>query len=130
MVKNQLFRVLPPLEIIQELLECFGLTSLQDNNFFTKETLKENDTVTKLTQLRDTLEEYYIPCKKKYIEDLTEKKCITLLRQFIRIHGYTLISKERYIDRKKVYVYRLIKEDEKESKPKKTKPTNIVISFD
>ena len=30
MVKNQLFRVLPDTEIIQTLLEAFGLTSLED----------------------------------------------------------------------------------------------------
>ena len=33
MVKNQLFRVLPDTEIIQTLLEAFGLTSLEDNKF-------------------------------------------------------------------------------------------------
>lgn len=130
MVKNQLFRVLPDTEIIQTLLEAFGLTSLEDNKFFTKQTLQDNETTDKLTQIQEKLESYYIPCKAKYSKDLTEKKCITLLRQFIKVHGYTLISKERYINRKKVYVYRLIKEDEKEVKPKKPKSKNIVVSFD
>lgn len=130
MVKNQLFRVLPDTEIIQTLLEAFGLTSLEDNKFFTKQTLQDNETTDKLTQIQEKLESYYIPCKAKYSKDLTEKKCITLLRQFIKVHGYTLISKERYINRKKVYVYRLIKEDEKEVKPKKHKSKNIVVSFD
>ena len=41
MVKNQLFRVLPDTEIIQILLEAFGLISLEDTNYFTKETMKE-----------------------------------------------------------------------------------------
>ena len=36
MVKNQLFRVLPDTEIIQTLLEIFGLTSLEDNEFLLK----------------------------------------------------------------------------------------------
>ena len=130
MVKNQLFRVLPDTEIIQTLLEAFGLTSLEDNKFFTKQTLQDNETTDKLSQIQEKLESYYIPCKAKYSKDLTEKKCITLLRQFIKVHGYTLISKERYINRKKVYVYRLIKEDEKEIKPKKLKSKNIVISFE
>ena len=91
---------------------------------------KNNETTDKLSQIQEKLESYYIPCKAKYSKDLTEKKCITLLRQFIKVHGYTLISKERYINRKKVYVYRLIKEDEKEVKPKKPKSKNIVISFE
>ena len=130
MVMNQLFLVLHDTEIIQTLLEAFGLTSLEDNKFFTKQTLQDNETTEKLSQIQEKLESYYIPCKAKYSKDLTEKKCITLLRQFIKVHGYTLISKERYINRKKVYVYRIIKEDEKEVKPKKSKSKDIVISFD
>ena len=55
-----------------------------------------------------------------------------ILRQFIKVHGYTLISKERYIDGNKMSVYRLI-EDNKESTPKKSTSKNkkdIVISFE
>jgi len=131
MVKNQLFRVLPDIEIINSLLNAFGLTSLNDTNFFTKESLKGNKTIDKLNEMKDVLETYYLPCKaKNYIVDINEKSCITILRQFIKIHGYTLISKERHIDRKKVNVYRLI-ENDKESTPKKSKASkDIVISFE
>jgi len=131
MVKNQLFRVLPDMEMINSLLQIFGLDSLNDTKFFTKESLKDNETVSRLTEMRDELGKYYLPCKaKNYIIDITEKKSITILRQFIRIHGYTLISKERHIDGKKTSVYRLI-EDNKESTPKKNKnKKNIVISFE
>ena len=131
MVKNQLFRVLPDIEMINSLLEVFGLTSLHDTQIFTKETLKENKTIDKLNEMKDVLETYYLPCKAKhYIVYINDKKCITILRQFIKIHGYTLISKERHIDRKKVNVYRLI-ENDKGTTPKKNKePKNIVISFE
>ena len=131
MVKNQLFRVLPDIEVINSLLQIFGLDTLKDTKFFTKESLKENETVSKLTEMKDELEKYYLPCKaKNYITTITEKKSITILRQFIKVHGYTLISKERYIDGKKTSVYRLI-EDNKESTPKKSKnKKNIVISFE
>jgi len=131
MVKNQLFRVLPDIEMINSLLEVFGLTSLHDTQIFTKETLKDNQTIDKLNEMKDVLETYYLPCKAKhYIVNIDGKKCITILRQFIKIHGYTLISKERHIDRKKVNVYRLI-ENDKGTTPKKSKaPKNIVISFE
>ena len=131
MVKNQLFRVLPDIEIIQILLEAFGLTSLEDTNYFTKETMKEKKILEKLNEIKETLEKYYLPCKSKvYIKDIDDKKCITILRQFIKVHNYTLISKERYIDRKKLCVYRLIKLDDK-PKPSPTKKNkNIVISFE
>ena len=119
------------MEMINSLLQIFGLDSLNDTKFFTKESLKDNETVSRLTEMRDELGKYYLPCKaKNYIIDITEKKSITILRQFIRIHGYTLISKERHIDGKKTSVYRLI-EDNKESTPKKNKnKKNIVISFE
>ena len=131
MVKNQLFRVLPDMEMINSLLQVFGLDTLKDTKFFTKESLKENETSTKLTDMKDELEKYYLPCKaKNYITNITDKRSITILRQFIKVHGYTLISKERYIDGNKTSVYRLI-EDNKESTPKKSKnKKNIVISFE
>jgi len=132
MVKNQLFRVLPEIEMINSLLEIYGLTSLQDTKSFTKSSLQENETIQKLNDMKDKLESYYLPCKSKvYIHNITEKKCITILRQFIKVHGYTLISKERYIESKKMSVYRLIKSDDKVSTPTKSKcKKDIVISFE
>ncbi len=132
MVKNQLFRVLPEIEMINSLLEIYGLTSLQDTKSFTKSSLQENETIQKLNDMKDKLESYYLPCKSKvYIHNINEKKCITILRQFIKVHGYTLISKERYIESKKMSVYRLIKSDDKVSTPTKSKcKKDIVISFE
>jgi hypothetical protein len=131
MVKNQLFRVLPDSEIIQTLLETFGLTSLEDTNYFTKNTLHELDTVSKFLDIKELLSSYYLPCKAKvYLTDINDKKCITILRQFIKIHDYTLISKERCINRKKMCVYRLIKLDDKPPVSPKKKNKNIIISFE
>ena len=36
MSKNQLFKIIPDLTILQELLKIFGLESLEDTTFFTK----------------------------------------------------------------------------------------------
>tara|TARA_B110001469_G_C9605639_1_gene301104 strand:- start:137 stop:529 length:393 start_codon:yes stop_codon:yes gene_type:complete len=130
MVKNQLFTVLPDIDIIIILLETFGLSSLQDTNFFTKQTLVDNDTINKYIDIHDKLQTYYLPCKKKYLDNKTNKGCITILRQFIKPHGYTLVSKERYIKREKMCVYRLIELDDKESTPTKKKEQNITISFE
>merc|ERR1712224_244074 len=118
MVHNyQLFRTLPDMEIMNKLLETFGLESITDTKYFTKETLKENDTVAKVTNLLDNLSVFYLPCKGNvYLKDITESRCIVILRQFLRVHGYTLISNERTINRKKMSVYRLIVDD-KESIP-------------
>ena len=81
MVKNQLFRISPDTDIINSLLKVFGLTSLNDTNFFTKETLKENNIIVQLNDMKDILKQYYLPCKaKNYINDITDKRCITILR--------------------------------------------------
>ncbi len=129
MAKNQLFRVLPDIEIINTILKSFGLSSLNDTKFFTKESIKDNNTVEKLIEMKDKLETYYIPCKQLYIKDITEKRCIVILRQFIKVHGYTLISKERYIDGKKLSVYRIIEDDSPPLPLKKKTVQPIVISF-
>ena len=123
MVKNQLFRILPDIEIINKILETFGLTSLNDTKIITKETIKENDTINKLNDIKDVLETYYLPCKTLYIRDISDKRCIVILRQFIRVHGYALISKERYINGKKMNVYRLIVDDVPKTPKKKNKRT-------
>ena len=36
------------------------------------------------------------------------KKCITILRQFLKIHNHTLISKEKYVKGKKLLFYQVI----------------------
>tara|TARA_Y100000287_G_C14161045_1_gene324745 strand:- start:341 stop:733 length:393 start_codon:yes stop_codon:yes gene_type:complete len=129
MVKNQLFRILPDIEIINKILETFGLTSLNDTKIITKETIKENDTINKLNDIKDVLETYYLPCKTLYIRDISDKRCIVILRQFIRVHGYTLMSKERHIDGKKINIYRIIEDDKPESKTTNKQKKPIVISF-
>ena len=71
MPKNQLFKIVPDLQIIQAILEAFGLDDIEDTRIFTKEHMKDVDTVQKITELKERLEEYYIPCKsKKYLTDL------------------------------------------------------------
>ena len=129
MVKNQLFRILPDLDIISQILETFGLTSLDDTKSITKETIQENNTIEKLIQLKDTLEHYYLPCKTMYIRDINEKRCIVILRQFIKVHGYTLFSRERHVKGKKINVYRIIEDDKQSLPEKKVTSKPIIISF-
>ncbi len=129
MAKNQLFRILPDIEIVTKILQTFGLSSLEDTTSITKETIQNNNTIEQLNDIKETLETYYLPCKTMYIRDITEKRCIVILRQFIKVHGYTLFSRERHIKGKKVNIYRIIKDDKKPLLDKNKKITPIVISF-
>lgn len=130
MSKNQLFKIIPDSNILQELLEIFSLESLEDTTFFTKQSLKDSNAVENMEQLSTKLQAYYIPCKSRvYLENIDENKCITILRQFLKTQGYTLVTKDRSLKGQKMKIYRLIKiTDPKKDKEKKAE--NIMISFD
>lgn len=107
--KNQLFKVSPNIEITGKILENFGIKGLDDIHSFTRDNLCDLDTVNNINEMYDELLRYYIPCKaKKYLTDLNEKKCITVLRQFLKIQNYTLMSKEKYVGGKKILFYQVI----------------------
>jgi len=70
--KNQLFKIVPDKHILNLLLEAFGLESLEDSRFFTKQNMIECDTLEKILEMKGELESYYIPCKRKvYLEKVT-----------------------------------------------------------
>jgi hypothetical protein len=127
--KNQLFKVSPNIEITEKILENFGIKGLDDNHSFTRENLSDLSTVESMNEMYDELLRYYIPCKaKKYLIDLNEKKCITILRQFLKIQNHTLMSKEKYVNGTKILFYQVIplQIDMKTNRDSE----KVVISFD
>jgi len=132
--KNQTFRNLPNINIINCLLETFGLENLDDNRLFTKEHMVEIDTVNKINNLKTKLSEYYLPCKcKNYLENITEKKSITILRQFIKIHNYKIITFEKSIKGKKHMIYQMTPISDDFLSPNKNsleEKRKYIISFD
>jgi len=131
--KDQNFKKKPDPKIIQSILETFGLNDLEDDRFFTKEHMQEIKTSHNLMNLKENLEEYYLPCKSKiYLKDLTEKKCITVLRQFVKNYNYKVIGIEKSIKGKKTTTYRLIYVNQEYLSPKKEieKQRKYIVSFD
>jgi hypothetical protein len=129
MSKNQLFKMIPDSEIMGDLLSIFGLDCLEDTTIFTKQSLKDSNATEKMEELSPRLKAYYIPCKSRiYLEGIDETKCITILRQFLKTHGYTLVTKDRSVKGHKLKIYRLIINESKK-KAVKTE-TSIMISFD
>jgi hypothetical protein len=51
MPKNQLFKNVPDLQIVQSVLEAFGLDDIEDTRLFTKEHMLDVETVQKITEL-------------------------------------------------------------------------------
>ena len=64
-MKNQLFRISPDIKIINQLLNIFGISNINDNHSFTRKNLIDLKTVDKINNIKDELERYYIPCKSK-----------------------------------------------------------------
>ena len=132
MPKNQLFKIIPDDNIICEVLEAFGLSNMEDTRLFTKSHMIEINTVDKINELKDKLNEYYLPCKsKKYLTALDGKKCITILRQIVKLYHYKCIGLEKSIHGTKTMTYRLMysKEDYLKS-PNSKKKKRKVLSFE
>jgi hypothetical protein len=116
---NQLFRKRVDTETLLQVIRCFGIKGLADKRCFCKSDLVEVGTVASMQALVPTLEEFYLPCKSRvYLEDLTEKRAITVLKQVLRLHGYFLASRERNFNNRKVIFYRLMNEMESILVPK------------
>ena len=120
-MKSQLFRRNPDRYIINDLMVIFNIKSLDDEDFyFTKQDLTNLNIIDKMNNIKDKLQIYYLPCKAKvYLNDLKEKKCITILRQFLKYIDYNLKLKEKYIKGKKNYLYHIYSNNEK-----------VLITFD
>ena len=126
---NQLFKNMPDRSFVIELINLYGIEDFDDNKYFTKKTLETLNTIQKLNDIKDKLNEYYIECKSKtYLTDITLKRCIVILRQFLRCHGYTLFSKEKFVNGEKQTIYKIVKLDKEVVVPKKKE--KIIVSFD
>ena len=132
MTKNQLFSFVPELNVVDKLLSYFGLEDgINDKNSFNKLNMKELETVKKIDEYKGELRKYYIPCKARvYLDVIDEKKCITILRQFIKTHGYTLVSSDKSINGNKIKLYRLIEIDNSKQLKKSPSQGEILVSFD
>ena len=128
---NQLFCKKPDNFILLKVLECFNLSNLQDDKFFTRKILKDINTVKKIENIYSDLSDYYIPCKgKKYLSDLDEKKIITILRQIVKCFNYFVFSKEKYIKGEKNITYQVMPMNKKDILRLKKKDEKYTLLFD
>ena len=126
---NQLFKNIPDRSFVIELINLYGIEDFDDDKYFTKKTLEKLNTIEKINDICDKLSEYYIDCKSKtYLTDITLKRCIVILRQFLRCHGYTLFSKEKFVKGEKQTIYKIVKLDKEVVVPKRKE--KIIVSFE
>lgn len=105
----QLFTDRPNIDFMTSLLNCYGLESMDDSKEFCKEDLVELDTIKKIEELIPEMIIYYLPCKSQiYLKDISIKRCVTILAQFLKLYDYKLNRKEKIVNRKKLIYYNVI----------------------
>lgn len=134
MVIKQLFISIPPIDLLNNIINGFGLKNLNDKKEFCYLDMNNLNTLNVFHSLENELRKYYLPCKQKiYFNDihmLTNKESITILRQLLKIHDYDLNSREKFIKGIKYSVYKIITKQDKLFNIKKNKNKEIVIVFD
>lgn len=107
---NQLFKTHITDDLLHKVLRCFNYNEINTEKYFCKLDLENYDTINKLNELKDELKKIYLPCKSKiYVDIVTLNDAITILRQILRLFNYKLVSKQKYINNKKLIFYYIIK---------------------
>lgn len=118
MKKDQLFKKNPSNELFNKVLLAFGLNSLDDKRSFSRRDLKYIKTVEQINAIKSELSDCYLPCKARtYLNSLTEKNVITILRQILKTRNYTITSREKYMKGCKFIIYNLSKAEQHTYKP-------------
>ena len=128
---RQLFSQIPPKDLIIKVLNCIGFEGLDDDKELTVEDLRNNSAKFKIYELIPELNNYYIQCKANiFLNNITEKRCITICRQLLKCVKYTFITREKYIKTKKYTTYRLISMEEKKHKEILNGNGTLILTFD
>lgn len=128
MRKHIFFKKTPDKALFERLLNCFGIEQIGDNVSFTKEHLVMIKTLDKFKELVDELRQYYIPCKARiYLENLTVPKCITVLRQIMRLYSCYMMSIQKMKFGVKSVYYTIIWPDSQCNLKKQASP--CVLTF-
>jgi hypothetical protein len=128
--KNQLFsKKSIPFEIVNEILNLLTNKNINSNIYFefTLKTMINKKIIDKIKSYIPLLKTYYLKCKHtKYLENLNEKRIITLFRQILKPYYYTITSHEKYSNKKKYLLYII----ENSQNKKNIKKINSFINFD
>lgn len=107
-MKYQLFQQVPDEIFLLKFLNCYGIKDLNDNKEFTKTDLNDLNIINRIEDLIPELVLYYLPCKyQMFLTNITLNKCITILRQILRLYNYHLKKRENVHNKKKSIYYRI-----------------------
>lgn len=125
---NQLFRCPPDYNLLAKIVLCFNLRDINDKTEFTKQILIACKCVEKMNNLIPELTIIYVPCKAKiYLQEIKEKRCITILKHFLKFFKYKLKRREKIDKKKKILYYHITSIDTPIKCQVKHKP--VLIDF-
>jgi len=93
----KIFRQVPPLELVERILESFGLRTINDKTWFAKPQIN----LPAFEEFLPELEPYYMPCVSATRQPTTQSRAITILRQILREHGSSIKTVEKSTGGKK-----------------------------
>ena len=108
MTINQLFKKKPSQVMIIDFLNLLNILSFDDARYFSKKDIENSMIITELQKKSKMFEEFYLPCKFKiYFTAIDVSKVITILRQCLKVHNYTIKSTEKMVKHSKVVIYNI-----------------------
>ena len=129
MAINQLFKIKPSKGLLKEILLYINidLDNIEKKDCFSIKDIIDSKIDTKFILIKEKLDNYYLPCKKKiYLDNLTIKKFITILRQLLKLYNFKLQTFDKYNNGNKYIIYYIISIQNINNK----KEINCIISFD
>jgi hypothetical protein len=122
-MKDSVFREIPSREQVLEWLQRLQITDFNDSHAITEKTFLFEEFNSVLLEL----EPYYYPCKAQiYLHrNINMKRAMTVLRQLVKVHGYTFFTRERLIAGEKINEYFLGLESYVPSSPLKISTINF-----
>jgi len=128
MGRHQLFKKIPPKELVLKLLNCFGFKDFNDRRCICKKYFTRMKVIDNVEKIVPKLLTYYLPCKAKtYLTFLDNNSVMTILRQLLRSYRYVIISREKYINGEKLINYSLNNMKNVEFKPIVSNSNSSVI---
>lgn len=107
---KQIFKKYPNISFSESIFECFNINIYHPNLErinFTKKDLEKYKTIDKITEIIPELKKIYLNCKHFFLEKINIKKCLTILRHFLKFYNFQLLYKEGYFEKKKIILYRI-----------------------
>ena len=131
MGRHQLFREIPPKELVLKLLKCFGFKNFNDKRCVCKKYFTRMNVIENIKELVPELLIYYLPCKANtYLTFLDNNSVMTILRQLLRPYKYVIISREKYINGEKLINYSLNNMKNIEFKPIiSNNNSSVIVTF-